>query len=218
MIFQQSLLMQADLDVYSSVVALGWYATIERFLKALNELIVAYFIMLPFKLTAEKLLVETIVARSPSSLLLMKENAYALKNAALRALQSLVENSMSVITPIVLLVSRSAALSINLNAMQLLIVIACLSSVFLSGSAILTYDHRKKKILSKKETEVGEQARSLMTSIATLVINGIGKVLPSWMITLKKEESIPSTKHDVVMSVMYGVLEIATTGIPVALV
>lgn len=50
MIFQQSLLMQADLDVYSSVVALGWYATIERFLKALNELIIAYFIMLPFKL------------------------------------------------------------------------------------------------------------------------------------------------------------------------
>lgn len=132
MIFQQSLLMQADLDIYSSVVALGWYATIERFLKALNELIIAYFIMLPFKLTAEKLLVETIVARSPSSLLLMKENAYALKNAALRALQSLVENSMSVITPIVLLVSRGAALSINLNAMQLLIVIACLSSVFLS--------------------------------------------------------------------------------------
>ena len=218
MIFQQSLLMQADLDVYSSVVALGWYATIERFLKALNELIIAYFIMLPFKLTAEKLLVETIVARSPSSLLLMKENAYALKNAALRALQSLVENSMSVITPIVLLVSRGAALSINLNAMQLLIVIACLSSVFLSGSAILTYDHRKKKILSKKETEVGEQARSLMTSIATLVINGIGKVLPSWMISLKKEESIPSTKHDVIMAVMYGVLEIATTGIPVALV
>ena len=32
MIFQQSLLMRADLDVYSSVVALGWYATIERFL------------------------------------------------------------------------------------------------------------------------------------------------------------------------------------------
>ena len=56
MIFQQSLLMQADLEIYSTVVALGWFATIERFLKASNELIVAYFIMLPFKLTAEKLL------------------------------------------------------------------------------------------------------------------------------------------------------------------
>jgi len=48
MIFQQSLLMQANLEVYSTVVALGWYATIERFLKASNELVVAYFIMLPF--------------------------------------------------------------------------------------------------------------------------------------------------------------------------
>ena len=38
MIFQQSLLMQSDLDLYTSVVALGWYATTERFLKAINEL------------------------------------------------------------------------------------------------------------------------------------------------------------------------------------
>ena len=217
-IFQQSLLMQANLDIYSTVVALGWYVTIERFFKASNELVVAYFIMLPFKLTAEKLLVETVVSRSPSSLLLMKENAYALKNAALRALQSLVENGLSVITPIVLLVSRGAALSTTLGGMQLLIVVTCLTSVFLTGSAILTYDHKKKKDLSKKETEVGEQSRSLMTSIATLVINGVGRSLPTWIITLKKEEYIPSTKHDVVMAVMYGVLEIATTGIPVALV
>jgi hypothetical protein len=48
MIFQQSLLMQADLELYSTVVALGWFAVVERFLKAINELIVAYFIMLPF--------------------------------------------------------------------------------------------------------------------------------------------------------------------------
>ena len=218
MIFQQSLLMQADLEIYSTVVLLGWFATIERFLKASNELVVAYFIMLPFKLTAEKLLVEALVDRSPSSLLLMKENAYTLKNAALRALQSLVENCMSVITPIVLLVSRGAALSFSLDVMQLFIVSACLTSVFLTGSAILAYDHKKKKSLSKKETEVGEQARSLMTSIATLVINGAGKILPTWMISLKREESIPSTKHDVIMATLYGFLEIATTGIPVALV
>lgn len=218
MIFQQSLLMQADLELYSTVVALGWFAVVERFLKAMNELIVAYFIMLPFKLITEKLLVETLVARSPSSLLLMKENAYALKNSALRALESLVENGMSVITPIVLLISRGAALSVSLDAMHLLIVESCLTSVFLAGSAILAYDHKKKKSLSKKETEVGEQARSLMTSIATLVINGVGKILPSWMTTLKKEESIPSTRHDVIMAILYGLLEIATTGIPVALV
>ena len=217
-IFQQSLLMQANFEIYSTVVALGLCAIIERFLKAFNELIVAYFIMLPFKLTAEKLLIEAVVSRSPSSLLLMKENAYALKNAALRSLQSLVENGLSVITPIVLLVSRGAALSTTLDGMQLLIIVVCLTSVFLGGSSILTYDHKKKEGLSKKETEVGEQARSLITSIATLVINGVGRILPTWMITLKKEESIPSTKHDVVMVVMYGVLEMATTGIPIALV
>ena len=217
-IFQQSLLMQANFEIYSTVVALGLCAIIERFLKAFNELVVAYFIMLPFKLTAEKLLIEAVVSRSPSSLLLMKENAYALKNAALRALQSLVENGLSVITPIVLLISRGAALSTTLDGMQLLIIVACLTSVFLGGSSVLTYDHKKKESLSKKETEVGEQSRSLMTSIATLVINGVGRILPTWMITLKKEESIPSTKHDVVMVVMYGVLEIATTGIPIALV
>lgn len=218
MLFLQSLLMQADLDVYSTVVALGWYAMIERFLKASNELVVAYFIMMPFKVTAEKLLVETFVVRSPSSLLLMKENAYALKSAALRALEALVENGLGVITPVVLLVSRSAALNVTLGGMRLFVVIACLLSVFVSGLAILMYDHRIKKVLSRMETEVAEQGRSLMTSIATLVINGVGEILPSWMMTLKKEESIPSTRHDVVMAIMYGGLEIATTGVPVALV
>ena len=218
MIFQQTMLIQANLDVYSNVVAFGCYATIDRFLKASNELIVAYFIMLPFKITAEKIIIETIVACSPSSLLLMKENAYALKNAGLRASQSLVENGLNVISPIVLLVSRGAALGMHINAMQLLVVISCLSCVFFAGSAILVYDHRKKQILSKKQTEVEEQSRSLMTSIATLVINGIGQILPSWMIMLKKEEAIPSSKHDVIMSVMYGALEIATTGIPITLV
>ena len=154
MIFQQSLLMQANLEIYSTVVALGWYATIERLLKAINELVVTYFIMLPFKLTAEKLLVEAIVSRSPSSLLLMKENAYALKNSALRALQSLVENGLNVITPIVLLVSRGAALSTTLYGMQLLIVVACLTSVFFVGSAILTYDHKKRRVYQKKKQKL----------------------------------------------------------------
>jgi len=154
MIYQQSLLMQADLDIKSTVVSLFWYAVIERFLKASNELIVAYFIMLPFSLVVERLLVEDLVAFSPSSLLLMKENTVALKNSAFRAIRSLVENGLSVITPIVLLVSRSAALSATLDGMQLLIVIT----------------------------------------------------------------SIPSTRHDVIMAILYGFLEIATTGVPVALV
>jgi Fe-S cluster assembly ATPase SufC len=206
------------LDVYSNVVLFGCYATIERFLKTVNELVVAYFIMLPFKLAAERSLVETFILSSPSSLLLMKDNAYALKSAALSALEALVKNGLGVITPVVLLVSRCAALSETLEGMQLFIVTICLSSVFLAGLAILAYDHRKKKILSKTETEVSEQGRSLMTSLATLVINGLGEILPDWMTVLKKEESIPNTKHDVIMAVMYGCLEIATTGVPVALV
>ena len=142
MLFLQSLLMQADLDVYSNITALGLYATIERLLKAINELIVAYFIMLPFKLNATQYISEAMASRSPSSLLLMKDSAYTLNNAARRALQSLVENGLSVITPIVLLISRGAAISMYLNTMQLLIVISCLASVFLTGSAILAYDHR----------------------------------------------------------------------------
>jgi Fe-S cluster assembly ATPase SufC len=218
MIFQQSILMDEDLSVYSTVLALGCYATLDRFFKASNELIVIYFIMLPSKLTAERLIVESLVSRSPSSLLLMKENAYALKNAAVRALLALIENSLSVITPIVLLVSRGAALSTRLSSTHLLIVLLSITSMFFAGSAILTYDHRKKSILSKKETELDEQGRSLMTSIATHVINGGSTILPSWLVNLKKEESIPSTKHNIVMGIMYGLLEIATTGIPVALV
>ena len=204
MIFQQSILIQSDLEVYSTIIALGWYTTIERFLKAVNELIVAYFIMLPFKLTAEQCLSDAIVSRSPSSLLRMKENAYALKTAALRALQSLVENGLSVITPIVLLISRSAALGMRIDIMQLLIVMVCLAALFLVGSAILAYDHRMKKTLSKKETIVEEQARSLMSSIATISINGMAAILPNWLTQLKREVTIPTTKHEVIMSIMYG--------------
>jgi len=220
MLFLQTLLMQSDLDAYSNIAALGLYATFERFLKAVNELIVAYFIMLPFKLTAERSVSEAIVSRSPSTLLLMKdnENAHVLKNAALRALTSLVENSLNVITPIVLLVSRSAALSVHLNSFQLLIVISSLASVFLAGSAILAYDYRVKKTLSKGEAKIEEHARSLMTSIGPLVINGMAAVVPSWMLALKRGILIPSAKHDVVMAVMYGALEIVTTGAPVALI
>ena len=218
MLFLQTMLMQSDLDVYSNIAALGLYATIERLLKAVNELIVAYFIMLPFKLTATQHLSEAIASRSPASLLRMKDNAHTLNNAARRALQSLVENGLGVITPVVLLGSRGAAISTHLTAAHLLIVMACLAAVFLAGAAILAYDHRVKEKLSKKETMVEEHARSLMTSVASVVINGAASVLPNRMMALKKEEAIPSTRHDVVISVMYGALEIATTGIPVALV
>lgn len=218
MIFQQSLLMQSDLDLYASVVALGWYATTERFLKAINELVVSYFIMLPCILTAEKQLVEDLSTRCPQTLLTMKENAYVIKSAALRAVQSLIESGLSVITPVVLLISRTAALGASLNGVQIIIVNACLASVFIGGSAILAYDHKKKEKLSKLETELGEQARMLMTSIATIVINGGAKSLPPWMLSIKKGQSIPATRHDVVMALLYGTLEIATTGIPVVLV
>ena len=218
MLFLQSLLMQSDLDAYTNIAALGWYAMIERLLKAINELIVAYFIMLPFKLAAEQCISEAIVSRSPSELLRMKENAHVLKNAALRALISLVENGLNVITPIVLLISRSAALGTHLPAIQLVMVTSSLASVCLAGSAILVYDYRAKTALSKNEAKNEERARSLLTSIGPLVVNGMAAVLPSWMLDLKRDDAIPSTKHDVVMAVLYGVLEIATTGVPVALI
>ena len=218
MIFQQSILLQADLEIYSTVITLGWCAVIERFLKAANEIIVVRFVMLPFVLTAERHIVEEIASRSPSSLLIMKENAYVLKNAALHAVQSLVENGLNVITPIILLVSRTAALSVSLDYIQLVIVESGLAFVFLAGSSILAYDHKKKQRLSKKDTEIEEQARSLMTSIATLIINGSGKILPTWMINLKKEASGPATKHGMIMAFLYGFLEIASTGIPILLV
>ena len=218
MIFQQTLLMQEDIDQYNNVLALGWYAGLERILKALNELLVAYFIMLPVQLMAEKLIVEAFIARSPASLLLMKENAYALKSAALQALKTLVENSMNVLTPILLLVSRGAALSYSLDGMQLIVVVACLTSVFMAGFAIMVYDHKRKEVLSKKETEVEEQARTLMVATAIIVINGAGNILLSLMTKLKREEALPSTKHYVMVELLYGLLEIATTVIPVALV
>lgn len=217
-IFQQSVLIQSDLDVYSTITKLVYYTIIERLLKATNELIVAYFIMLPFKLIATQHISEAIISRSPTSLLLMKDNAYVLKNAALRALQSLVENSLAVIIPIVLLISRGVAIGVYLNATQLFIVIACLTGVFLAGSAILAYDHRVKQQLSKKETLIEEQIRSIMKSIATIVVNGMSSILPSMMKTLKRDEAEPSTKHEVIMSIMYGVLDISTTTIPIILV
>lgn len=74
-IFQQSVLMQSDLDVYSTITKLVYYTVLERLLKATNELIVSYFIMLPFKLTATQYITEAIVSRSQTSLLLMKDNA-----------------------------------------------------------------------------------------------------------------------------------------------
>jgi ABC-type Mn2+/Zn2+ transport system ATPase subunit len=218
MIFKQSMLIQTDLDVYSTIIELIWYTIIERLLKTTNELIIAYFIMLPFKLTATQHISEAIVSRSPSSLLIMKDSAYVLKNAALRALQSLVENSLTVIIPMVLLISRGTAISMYLTVSQLLIVIACLTSVFIAGSSILAYDYRVKQALSKKETTIEEQSRSLMTSIATIVINGMSSILPNLMKTLKKDEAEPSTKHEVIMAIMYGILDIFTTTIPIVLV
>ena len=141
-----------------------------------------------------------------------------MKNAALRALQSLVENSLAVIIPIVLLILRGVAIGVHLNATQLLIVISCLTGVFSAGSAILAYAHRVKQQLSKKETLIEEQTRSIMKSIATIVVNGMSSFLPSMMTTLKWDEAEPSTKHEVIMSIMYGVLDISTTTIPIVLV
>jgi len=217
-LFLQTVLLQDNLDITSNIAALGCYAMLERVLKATNEFIVAYFIMRPFKLAATQHISQAIADRSPSALLLMKGNAYTFHTSAVRALTSLVENGIGLITPIVLLVSRGAAIGLYLTAEQTLIVFACLTFVFLAGSAILIYDHRVKEKLSKTETAVEERARSVMTSIATVVINGAASVLPKWMTALKMEEIIPSTRHDVAITAMYGVLEIATTGIPIALV
>jgi ABC-type Mn2+/Zn2+ transport system ATPase subunit len=218
MIFQQSVLMQSDLDVYSAILSLGGYTVLERALKALNEIIVTHFIMLPFNLNITRYISEVIAARAPSSLLLMKDNAYVLNNAARVAQQSLVENGLGVITPIVLLISRCAAISMRLDVTQLFIVISCLVSIFLAGSAILAYDHRAKEKLSKQSTKIEEHVRSIMTSVATIVINGMAPMLPTWMKALKMEQAVPSTRHDVIMATMYGLLEMAITGIPVALV
>ena len=38
-------------------------------------------------------------------------------------------------------------------------------------------------------TEVAEEGRSLMTSLATIVVNGLGKTLPIWITNLKKKQS-----------------------------
>lgn len=217
-VYQQGLFLQADLSDYTNICALGWYFLAERLLKALNELVVARFILLPVETYAIGLLSKTMTERSPASLILMKDNAYALVNAALRALLSLVENGLGIITPIVILFSRCAAISKRLDVMHVIIIVSCLFSVFLSGTLILAYDHRVKETLSKKETKISEQSRSLMTSVSTLVINGMASILPNWMTSLRSEEAIPKARHEVIMAILYGILEMATTLIPIALV
>jgi len=218
MVFQQSLLMQADLNVYSAVVDLFAYTSVECFLEALNSIVVEYWVILPFKLATTWLLSVAVVEISPASLLHTKEKTHVVKEAAFCALVALVKNGLTVITPIFLLLSRGAAIGTYLDTMQFIVVIACLTAVFGAGSAILAYDHRKKKQLSKEVTKLNEQARSFETSIATIVINGMARLYPNWLVNLEKKKSFPSTKHDVVMQALYGVLRIATTGVPIALV
>lgn len=217
-VFQQSLLLQADLNIYTNVTTLGWYLLLERLMKALNDLVVAQYILLPVEMYAIGLITRLITERSPASLIIMKENAYQLTQNALRAVLSLIENGLGIINPIVILISRCTAISMRLDAVHMIVVVSCVATVFLGGVMILRYDHQVKESLSMKETRCSENSRSLMNSVSTLVINGMANLLPTWMITLRKQEAVPKARHEVVMALLYGVLEIATYIIPVALV
>ena len=218
MIYQQALLMQGDLDLYANVVSFMTLSVLERAFKSFNEILVRRFILKPFELEATSLLTQLLVSLSPASLIVAKGETAAIQNAALEALKAVMTNVITLITPCVLLISKGAALAQVLNPMQLVIMASCLTAVFLAGLAILAYDHYKKKDLSKKETEARERERSFIRSLASLVVNGMGALLPSWMRELRLSVLEPSTKHETIMEALYGLLELATVAIPIALV
>jgi hypothetical protein len=217
-IYRASLLLQSDLDLYGAVVSLATYTVAERFFKTLDDLVLKKFIMKPFKMASIELLMENIINRSPQSLLLDREKMNGIKNSALEAVEHLMENSITFFTPIVLLISKGVALSTSLDFMHFIIILASLSSVFFAGFIITAYDHKKKKVLSKIRTQTNEEARSLMLSLGTFIINGVRKILTPWILSITKKEIEPTTRHDCIMTIWYGILEIATTGLPIALV
>jgi ABC-type transporter Mla maintaining outer membrane lipid asymmetry ATPase subunit MlaF len=217
-IYKASLLLQSDLDLYGAVVSLIAYTVVERFFKTLDDLVLKKFIMKPFKIASVELLMEYIIDRSPQSLLLNREKMNGIKNAALEAVEHLMENSITFFTPILLLISKSVALSTSLDFMHFIIMLASLSSIFFAGFIITAYDHKKKKGLSKIRTQTNEEVRSLMLSLGTFIINGVRKILTPWILSIIKKEIEPTTRHDCIMTIWYGILEIATTGLPIALV
>jgi len=216
--YEAALLMQADLDIYKTVVFLLIVLLAEYMCRNLNEFVLIKFIMTPFELTVEKILLNEILKRSPSSLILFREKMNGIKNAAIEALIHLVKNTISIMNPIVLLISRGAALSTKLDVMHLIVLIASLFSVLGLGYIITAYDHKQSQKLSKIKIDADEKGRSLMTSIPTLVINGLGKRLGSWMESIRRHEIEPTTRHNCIMILLYGLLEIATIGLPVAVV
>ncbi len=218
MIYQQALLMQGNLDLYDNVVTFMTLSVIERTFKSFNEILVRRFILKPFELEATQLLTQLMVKLGPASLIVAKCETAAIQNAALEALKAVMTNVITLITPCVLLISKGAALAQVLNLMHLVVMTSCLTAVFLAGLAILAYDHHKKKDLSRNETEARERERSFIRSLASLVVNGMGTLLPSWMRVLRLTVLDPSTKHETIMEALYGLLELATVAIPIALV
>jgi ABC-type iron transport system FetAB ATPase subunit len=217
MIYQQTLLLQGDLEDYANIIQLLRASILERAFKSFNDILVKRFIIKPFVLEVTSLLTELLVTLSPSSLLQTKTDIAAIDNPALSALKSVMVNIITVFTPLVLLISRGAALTQVLNPMQLIIVSSCLTAVFLAGLAILIYDHRKEKNLAKEETDLRERERSFIRSIASIVVNGMGIRLPSWMKELKRKVLDLRTNHESIMEALYGLLEIATVAIPIAI-
>jgi len=191
---------------------------VEYLCRNLNELILKKFIVTPFKLSAEKILLDKILELSPSSLILNRDKMNGITNTALEALIDLLKNTITIINPLFLLISRGTALSTRLNRSHLSIIVLSLFGVFLIGYIITAYDHKQSKKLSKIKIEADVKARSLIQSIPIFLINGVGKKLISWMETIRRYEIEPTLRHDFIMILLYGFLEIATIALPIAMV
>ena len=218
-VYQQSILMQTNMDDYNSVRDLAFFFFLENFvLDALNTVVLQRYIMLPFQLMVNNELASKLLDASPVPFLFDKINPNELFNPALGATVSLVENSLSIINPIGFLISRGYALTTKIDVSQMFLVIGLLSIFFVIGISVLFYDHRKSKELSKRRAEIGEIRRSIITSSGSIIVNGMGLIVKEWLATLQQQIVSLEVKHEIITNFLYKGLRTFATIIPFPLV
>ena len=217
-IYQQTLAIQSLnlANMKDLITSLIYWIIGDKVFRCIGEYIQNMYIDIPISEKASSYFT-SIEARADPEYVKGIKNNQAIIPDGMKVITTLSRESLSLIQPLVQVLSRFVAISSTIDTISIVYVFGGLISLLILGISILMYDYRKQKENHKKDITYQENKRSVLQGYLTYYVNGMMNYV-SKQLSINVLNSVKMFNlHESKMSALYNFLETFENLLPLAI-
>ena len=218
-IYQQTIIIQtiSSENLKSLLTSLIYLIIGDKIFRILIEYILNIYIVIPVENTSSLYFTNNKEKADPEYTRGIKNNHNIIPDG-IKAITSLVKESLSLFQPLLQVFSRFFALASTIDPLSIVYVLSALISLFIIGMVVLMYDYRVQKENHKKDNIYTENKRNILQGYLTYYVNGMMKYV-SEQLSINVSKSVSMIyKHESRMSALYNFIELFVCIVPLPII